>query len=165
MWTQQRTGKLAEAHRAARILVADPRWFFTVTGPYGAGKTGLLAAIVNAGRAAGRTSVYTTTADMLDYLRDTFGPRAEATYSDRLELLKTCDILALDEFDRYSPTPWAEEKFFQIIEARYENGPHCLTVFATNSKIASVTGYVRSRMEDARCQVWELPSGDHRKGK
>lgn len=162
-WTQKKDGRLAECHRAAARLIADPRWFFTLTGPYGSGKSGTLAAIVNAGKAAGKTAIYTTTADMLDVLRAAFAPGAPGdSYLERLDLFRAADILALDELDRFNTTPWAEQAFFQVMESRYENGPRMLTAFATNAKVSDLPGYLVSRMQDARCQVWELPAGDHR---
>ncbi len=162
-WTQKKDGRLAECHRAAARLIADPRWFFTLTGPYGSGKSGTLAAIVNAGKAAGKTAIYATTADMLDVLRAAFAPGAPgASYLERLDLFRAADILALDELDRFNTTPWAEQAFFQVMESRYENGPRMLTAFATNAKVSDLPGYLVSRMQDARCQVWELPAGDHR---
>ena len=162
-WTQKKDGRLAECHRAAARLIADPRWFFTLTGPYGSGKSGTLAAIVNAGKAAGKTAIYTTTADVLDVLKAAFAPGATGdSYLDRLDLYREAAILCLDEFDRFHTTDWAENEFWKIINARYGNGPRMLTAFATNAKLSDLPGYLRSRMEDARCQVWELPAGDHR---
>lgn len=122
-----------------------------------------LAAFVNAGKAAGKTAIYTTTADMLDVLRAAFAPGAPGdSYLERLDLFRAADILALDELDRFNTTPWAEQAFFQVMESRYENGPRMLTAFATNAKVSDLPGYLVSRMQDARCQVWELPAGDHR---
>lgn len=165
-WTQNRGGALGAAHTAARRIVeSGPAWFFTLTGPFGVGKTGTLAAIVNAGRAAGMTAVYTTTADMLDYLRAAYAPNAPLGYDGRMDLLTTCRILAIDEFDRWNPTPWAQEKFFQIIEARYANGMQQLTAFATNANLTDLPGYIVSRMNDRRCQIHALSGADLRPGR
>lgn len=151
-----------KALREAEKLSQQPAWYFTVQGPYGVGKTRILACLVNAGRAAGWESVYTTTADMLDYLRAAYAPKVELSYDGRMELLKSARILCIDELDRWNPTPWAEEKFFQIIEARYENGANCLTAFATNADLEMLPGYVLSRIRDRRCQVHVIRGVDMR---
>lgn len=150
------------AFEAAQTAAQQPRWLFTVQGPYGVGKTRLLACLVNAGRAAGWESVYTSAAGMLDYLRAAFAPKAEVGYEGRMELLQSARVLCIDEFDRWNPTPWAEEKFFQIIESRYEDGQNHLTAFATNAALDDLPGYVVSRMRDRRSQVHTIAGVDIR---
>lgn len=161
-WTFANSQPLPQSRTAFAAAAANPNWFFTVSGPYGVGKTRLLACLVNAGRAAGRASVYTTAADMLDYLRAAFAPKAEIGYESRMDLLRTASILAIDELDRWSPTPWAEEKFFQIIEARYEDGANRLTAFATNADLNDLPGYIVSRMRDRRSQIHRITGADVR---
>lgn len=74
----------------------------------------------------------------------------------------TCTVLALDEFDRWSPTPWAQEKFFELIERRYRAGTQQLTCFATNAELADLPQYVTSRILDRRGQYFRLGGPDWR---
>ena len=105
-----------QAFDAAQLLAGNPQRFLALLSPakYGVGKTRLLACIVNAARMAGHTAIYTTTADVLDYLRAAYAPNAEVSYDGRFDTLRKARVLALDEFDRWAPTAWAQEKFFQL---------------------------------------------------
>ena len=70
---------LAPAIDRAQELAATPTGFFTMTGPNGRGKSTVLACLVNAGRAAGYTAVYASTADFLDHLRSAYAPGVNVT--------------------------------------------------------------------------------------
>lgn len=153
----------AMAYDAAKWLVQQPQFFYTLTGKPGRGKTRLLAAIVNESRKTGRTAVYTTTSELLDHLRAAYAPGANVTFDGLLDKITTCTVLALDEFDRYSPTEWAQEKFFQLIERRYRRGDECLTCFATNAALDDLPQYVTSRMQDRRSHIFEIVGADLRK--
>lgn len=159
----RRTMANAAAYDVARLLAESPRHFITLLGGFGVGKTRLLACIVNAGRAAGWLSVYTTTATMLDYLRGAYDKKIDVTYDARWELLRTAKILAIDEFDRFSPTDWAREKFEQLIGQRYDDKANVLTAFAANARMDDLPGYVASRMQDHSNYIFELAGADVRK--
>ena len=153
------------AFDAAELLAGNPQRFLALLSPakYGVGKTRLLACIVNAARAAGHTAIYTTTADVLDYLRSAYAPNAEISYDGRFDTLRNARVLALDEFDRWAPTAWAQEKFFQLIDYRYRNADNMLTVFAANSDISILPGYIASRMNDVSNYVFILTGQDVRR--
>lgn len=165
-WTFEATRRNpsnAAAYDVGQLLARNPAYFYTLLGGFGVGKTRLLACIVNEARAAGWTAVYTTTADVLDHLRSAYAPKAAIGFDGRFELLKTARVLCLDEFDRWSPTEWAEEKFFRLIEARYQDGARLLTCFAANARLDELPGYVRSRIEDSRCKRYQLAGMDVRR--
>lgn len=153
------------AYDAAQQLVMYPQWFYTLHGQPGTGKTRLLATIVNEARAGGRKAVYTTTAELLDHLRAAYAPemRGALGFDALLDKVTECTVLALDEFDRWNPTPWAQEKFFQLIEARYRDGAQKLTCFATNAALDELPPYIASRMQDRRCKVFALNGPDIRR--
>jgi DNA replication protein DnaC len=153
----------AAAYDAAVELLQEPQWFYTLTGAPGVGKTRLLAVLVNGARQAGRTAVYTTTSELLDHLRATYTKDAVVGFDETLDKLTTCTVLALDELDRYNPTEWAQEKFFQLIEKRYRRADTCLTCFATNADLDSLPQYVTSRMQDRRSRVFEMVGPDLRR--
>lgn len=158
-----RHSRNAAAYDDAQAVASSPEWFFTLTGQYGIGKTRLLSCIVNAGRASGWPSVYMTTAALLDHLRSAYAPESGIAFDALWERITSARILAIDELDRWNPTPWAKEKFFQLIDERYRRGAEQLTVFATNAGVDALPGYVVSRMFDRRCRVYELTGADVRR--
>lgn len=166
-WTWNNTDRTtanAAAYDSAQFLAAQPASFYTLLGKFGVGKTRLLACIVNAAREAGRTAVYTTTTDLLDYLRSAYNPETRGvTFDDRWETITSARVLAIDEFDRWNPTDWAREKFEQLIDARYRNRGAQLTAFAANAELAALPGYVTSRMRDVTCYLYQMTGQDVRR--
>lgn len=148
---------------AAERAIAEPKYMLTLQGEPGVGKTRLLAVIVNEARHAGRTAVYTTTAELMDHLRAAYAPQSSVTFDGLLDKLTTCTVLCLDEFDRWSPTPWAQEKFFELIEKRYRAGEKQLTCFATNAELDDLPQYITSRLQDRRCQFIHMTGPDMRR--
>lgn len=154
-----------------RALDVGTGWV-TLSGPFGTGKTFLAAAMVNEARLRGLIAVYTTTADLLDDLRATFNPnrdKVEPTYSQLFHDVMNAQVLVLDEIEKFSTTPWAEEKFFQLIEHRYRIWPESLTMIVTNRRIGldaqilpntMYPGYLESRIMDGRFvqldQFWNV---------
>jgi DNA replication protein DnaC len=154
---------LAPAYKIARNLVGKPEWFLTLQGDSGVGKTHMLAAIVNEARAAGRTAVYTTTAELMDHLRAAYAPGALVTFDGLLDKLTTCTVLALDELDRWNPTAWAQTVFFELVDKRYRNGEKQLTCFATNADLETLPQHITSRLQARRCQMFRLTGPDMRR--
>lgn len=146
----------AEALDYLSGLSTYPRWCVTLTGRFGAGKTRLLACLVNAGRLNRWTSVYATMSEILEHLRRAYNPQAEVSYDGLWEKLVNARILAIDECDRWNPTPWAQEKFFDLVDARYRAGADHCTAFATNKQVDELPGYLASRLRDKRCRVFDF---------
>jgi len=139
------------------------RGMVTLTGRPGTGKSTLLMCAVNAARDAGVPAVYTTVTDLLDYLRAAYNPaNAELTFDARWELLVTCEVLALDELDEFSTTPWAMERFQRLMDERWRGIHDRLTLCATNSRINALPDKVASRLRDGRAEVIEMGSTDMR---
>ena len=174
-WTvaqfRAQTPEAKAAKAAARQAVKRRTGWLTLWGPWGTGKTFLLAAVVNECRQAGHLAVYTTVADLLDELRETFDAASGESYSTRFERYRRAKVLALDELEKFRASEWAEEKFFQLIETRYERADTCLTLFATNNRVAPgakvvpatrYPGYLESRLLDGRFAVHEIGGGDLR---
>ncbi len=162
----------AEAIRAAKAAVAEPRYWLIFYGPVGTGKTYLLASIVNALRQAGHTAVYTTMADLLDHFRRAYHPEVgEPDYDGLWEKVVSAKCLAIDEIEKFRTTPWSEEKVFQLLDERYRNAHKQLTVIASNQPIrrglkllteTRYPGYLESRLLDGRNIVVEMSGGDVR---
>ena len=153
-----------DAYDYGQALVASPHHFYTLYGPFGTGKTRLLSCLVNAGRAHGWPSVYITTAELFDHLRSTYAPArvGALTFDGMWDKIANARILALDECDRFSPTSWATEKWFELVEMRYRMGVDHCTAFATNADIETLDGYLVSRMYHRESRVFELRGGDWR---
>lgn len=160
-----------DALKAARRVVEKPQGFLAFWGAWGTGKTYLLASIVNESRERGRSAIYTTVANLLDNLRAGFDPESAEDFSVLWNRIQSAQVLALDEVEKFRASEWAEEKFFQLIEQRYNAAESCLTVFATNRPIkpgvniietTRYPGYLESRLADGRFEIVELRNGDLR---
>jgi DNA replication protein DnaC len=126
---------LRSAKEAAKVYAQDPRGWLVVTGPYGAGKTHLAAAIANHLAHQGEAVLFVSVADLLDHLRATFSPASLTTFDKAFREIRSAPFLVLDDVSMGSATPWAQEKLFQLLDYRF-NGelPTVLTV-ATESDV------------------------------
>lgn len=134
--------------------------WLTLSGPPGTGKSHLLAAIVHASVEAGRPAIYSTLAELLGDLRDTFQPRANISFSQLLADVEEADVLCLDEVEKINPTGWAEEQLFRLLESRYRRLHQTMTILATNVDLRDRSalliestrwpGYIEDRIFDGR---------------
>ena len=142
-----------QAVNACRSLIAYGSGIVTLTGPYGVGKTRTLISAINAAKAQGTPAVYTTMKDLLQYLREAFSPKAEETYLERWETLRSAPVLALDELDKVNSTPWALEQFSALVDHRWRNMRTMATLFALNTDVEALPGDVADRVTDGRASI------------
>lgn len=135
------------AYERCKAFAEKPENWLLLIGTYGCGKTHLAAAIANQSLTHGLPALFLNTPDLLDFLRETFAPKAETTYNDRFEEVRTAPLLILDDLGTESPTPWAVEKLYQLLNYRYN--AHLPTVITTNRRIEDLEGRVASRLSDA----------------
>lgn len=150
------------AYTVAREYAEDPYNWLMLVGPYGCGKTHLAAAIANYARQQlDMRPIFTVVPDLLDYLRSTFSPNADATYETRFEAIRAADLLILDDLGTENTTPWAREKLFQVVNHRYmERLP---TVITTNVKLEKIEGRICSRLLDRNLSTLvEITADDYR---
>ena len=102
-----------------RDWAASPSGTFALSGHTGTGKTHLAAATANVALERGETVWFAVVPDLLDLLRSTYQTDSEHTYDQLSESLRDADLLILDDFGAHSPTPWANEKLYQLYAARY----------------------------------------------
>jgi DNA replication protein DnaC len=109
---------------------------FGLFGDVGTAKTHLLAAAVNYLLERKIQAVHVNTLEILEEIRSTYEtddqgkPIKEIRASEIVNLIKTCEYLSLDDVGAEKSTDWVQEKFYEILNHRYEN--EMPTVFSTN---------------------------------
>ena len=141
---EQKTN-LEYAFKRARDFAENPDGWLFFTGRYGTGKTHLAAAIANDTLDRGGEVIFQPVPDLLDQLRMTYGSTTE-TFEDRFERIRTIGLLVLDDLGAQSPTAWAEEKLYQIVNFRYVN--KLPTVITSNVNPRDMDGRIASRLKD-----------------
>lgn len=141
---EQKTN-LAYARDCAMKFAENPADWLLYTGRYGTGKTHLAAAVANRALEKGIDLIFQPVPDLLDQLRMSYGNPGES-YEDRFEKYRTVPLLVLDDLGAQSPTAWAEEKLYQIINYRYVN--RLPTVITSNVNMRDVDGRIASRLRD-----------------
>lgn len=141
---EQKTN-LAYAKDCARRFAENPADWLLYTGRYGTGKTHLAAAIANYALDQGISLIFQPVPDLLDQLRVSYGSTSD-TYEERIEKIRTSPLLILDDLGAQSPTAWAEEKLYQIINYRYVN--RLPTVITSNVNMREMDGRIASRLRD-----------------
>ncbi len=134
------------AFERSRAFAENPEKWLVLTGSYGCGKTHLAAAIANHCLSNHKPVLFLNTPDLLDHLRAGFAPGADGTYGDRFEEIRTAPVLVLDDMGTESPTAWAIEKLYQLLNYRYN--AQLPTVITTNKAAEDIDPRVASRLAD-----------------
>lgn len=140
---------LADAHAAGRNLL--------ITGPVGAGKTGLAWGLLGELVDAGQRGLFMNARDLLAELRASYRDGARPALFERA--MKTA-TLVLDDLGAERPTAWAVEQIARLIDARYtallptivtsNSGPDALLRhLAVDDDVASGQRIVSRLCEDA----------------
>lgn len=124
-------------------------------GGYGQGKSLLLKIVAATALRAGKRAAYANLATVLDNIRAAYDERENKMTEliRRMEWWTSLDVLAIDELDKVGKTDWAQERIFQLLDARYQCAvrQQSLTIIASNhSSLDELSGYLRSRIEDNR---------------
>ena len=142
----QEVASLSDALELSQTFAKDLKGWLLLEGSYGCGKTHLAAAIANECVQRGIPTLFITVPDLLDSLRFAYND-PETTFEQRFEDIRSADLLVMDDFGTQNATPWAQEKLFQIINARYIN--KLPTVITTNLILDEIESRIRSRLQDA----------------
>ncbi len=142
---------LESALKIATNYAREPQGWLVFTGPYACGKTHLAAAIANSRADIGQPPLFISVADLLDHLRATFSSSSSISLDRRFEEIRSAPLLILDALGEQSPTPWANEKLFQLIDYRHIN--KLPTVITTAKYLNEVDERIYSRIMDARLCV------------
>ena len=155
---EQRTN-LTYARDCAKKFAEHPEDWLLYTGRFGTGKTHLAAAIANYVLAQGGDVIFQPVPDLLDQLRMGYGNTGES-YEDRFDRFRTIPLLILDDLGAQSPTAWAEEKLYQIINYRYVN--KLPTVVTSNVNMRDWDGRIASRLRDPMVNHITMQVPDYR---
>lgn len=152
------------AYERSLAFAEKPEKWLLLTGTYGCGKTHLAAAVANRCLSEGKPVLFLNTPDLLDYLRATFSPTSATTYNERFEEIRAVPILILDDLGTESPTNWAAEKLYQILNHRFN--ARLPTVITTNKEVKDMDPRVGSRLSDVDLvQSLAIKASDYRAGK
>ena len=115
----------------------EPGWLL-LTGAAGSGRTRLSAEMANRRIAVGRPALYFVAADLLDRLRSAMNAPSggDLSYALLFEHVRDSPFLILDDLDCISPTDWAREKLFQLLNHRRNSGLRTVLV----SEAADLSG-------------------------
>ncbi len=154
---------LRDAYQRASKFAEEARGWLLLKGGYGCGKTHLAAAIANARITRGEPALFVVVPDLLDHLRAAFAPTSATTYDERFEIVRSVELLILDDLGAQSPTTWANEKLYQLLNHRYN--AQLPTVITTNRELEDLDARLRSRLADpSLCAIVTILAPDYRQG-
>jgi DNA replication protein DnaC len=146
MLTPIQAQSIRAAKTAAQSYAAAPDGWLLLEGTYGCGKTHLAAAVGNARLQYEESVLFITTPDLLDHLRNTYGPQSDVGYDEMFDRMRNAPLLILDDLGVENPSAWAQEKLFQLLNHRYSN--MLPTVITTNADLDVLDPRIRSRLLD-----------------
>src|SRR5512136_2415292 len=154
---------LEKAVKTATDYARSPQGWLIFTGTYACGKTHLAASIANSRADLGQPPMLISVSNLLDHLRATFSTNSPVSLDRRFEEIRSAPLLILDALGEQSPTPWANEKLFQLIDYRHLN--KLPTVMTTAKYLEELDPRILSRIQDARlCTVCAITAPGYRGG-
>ena len=147
--------RYAHVVEAAHRFADQPEGWLVLTGVPGSGKTHIAAAIANRAIERGVPALFLSVADLLDQLRASYADDAEVPYEQLLEQIRNSPVAIFDDLDAYSATPWAREKFYQVVSHRFHAA--LPTVFTCDRSPEEIDARLGARLTDpALSQVFVL---------
>lgn len=131
-------GNFAEHAKAGRCLI--------LAGPAGTGKTHLACAAIRALCDQGRQAKYIKLGDAIRRLRDTWRKEWHETELEVLQIMRTVDLLVLDEVGVQYGSEGEKVHAFDIIDGRYSDMKP--TIIITNCKADELVAYLGERVVD-----------------
>ena len=138
---------LKTAWLAATGYANNPRGWLVFEGVFGCGKTHLALGIAHhAIYKKGIKVKFFTATGLLDEIKATFN-NPDTNTEDVLDSIQNAQLLIVDDYGVESPTQWAREKLFQILNHRHLN--RLPTVITTNLSLKQMPPRICSRMKDS----------------
>jgi len=160
-WRDRDEPSLACACWAAKTLArGNLSWgnSLVLAGSTGVGKTHLALACAWEWFDDGFSVIFARVDDLLDQLRRGY---RDDTYHERLDELRRCSLLVLDDLDTEHTTDWAGERIDRIVDWRYVN--RAPLVVTTNARREDLAPRVASRLGDRqRSMVVPIDADDYR---
>lgn len=123
----------------------DRPTMLVLRGNNGPGKTHLASALVNRFCDLGRPARYTTAADFFLELKSTFNQPGR-TQMDLIGRYRAYELLALDEIEVRSDSPWENNVLRSLIDARY--AADLATLILTNKSEQELATYFSNAIRD-----------------
>lgn len=147
-WEKEAPLKVA---RQLLAMNAHPKGFITFWGLPGRGKTHVLKALVNGFRLIGLFSRYVNAADLVEEIKSNFtNEHGQISVEEAIRHYRRMRVLAIDELDKVSMTPWVEQTLHRLLDSRSNEQHALLTLLAMNENpenLPSDLGYLASRIK------------------
>lgn len=150
---EEEQGRMDRLITAAHGFAEHPAGWLVLISPPSTGKTHLAAGIAHERRNLGDKVIMTTCAELIDYLRASFGSPVALKLSKRMQELKSVPLLVLDNLVIDDNTSaWVRERLHEILIYRFDQN---LATVITMYQGAEVTDpRIASRIENkSRCTV------------
>ncbi len=140
---------------ACHEMVEQQAYMLTIWGSNGNAKSSALIATTNEFLDRGIPAVYLPAYDLLNWIQEAIGGdgtvKSESAFQ-RLDLVKSIRMLAIDEFQAIKVTDWRLEQLRNIIDRRWRDGLDgtSFTLVAMNEDPASLEPRIYSRLRDQR---------------
>lgn len=163
-WLERSTDPDATAKVALlRAWLATERWLI-LTGQYGAGKTGVLVALLRELAAAGpvgQSVLFVNAPAMLRRVRATFDRGSEGpSEQEVVATLAEVDVLGLDDIGKERLSEWGQELLYDVINRRYSEQRR--TIVTTNLPLRATSEGVPSLESHVQAATfWRLFERSH----
>lgn len=116
------------------------------TGGTGTGKTRLASSMLAYVLDKGGTCYYTTAADLLGRIKDTYNDRAKETEKEAVEFFRSRDLLVIDEVGKQVDSHYDQTQLFRVLDLRYRT---CRpTVIVSNLSMAGLDAFLGAAVAD-----------------
>ena len=168
--TNQRDSNLAEALEISKAYFENPDGWLLFTGPTGVGKTHLSVAIAEKRIKSLKPVYFGFIPNILEKLRNfnNYNNQTEGYLSFLIE----CPFLIIDDLGSQVNSNWSEEKIYQIIVNRHNNGlPTIITTRASDISEQlvfnpQISEAIQSRLQDTKMvNEFAIVSQDYRNRK
>lgn len=113
------TSGISRRYRNARA-VDDHRSLY-ITGPVGTGKTYRASAYALQAIDEGKSVRMVSSVDLLARIRESYRKGSDVSEQEIINAYTRCDVLIIDDLGKESPTPWALQTIYSIIDNRYRD--------------------------------------------